>query len=695
MIDVEKIEQNLLNYRLVPLDVKRPKSKNRLALPAISVHIPWLTIALGFFLARALMLDELLPFGIAFLAAVYKSQKLRPGWAMISIGIGYISLASHIDLFPYYIATLLIWLVGHNKMFNQKDGYWIFWFFVSLVAIKAPLVITRIDANYPMIWISAVSEFLLATAAYSMFSAFINRKRTLALESKEFQMIVLLFAIFLGVDLMVGQLPLRIMIMFYLILAAARLGGATLALIVGPIFAVFGLLLRFPLELVVLVTTVTVLAGFLVRFPFGLFLASIVGYLLSFGVPVVADTVPFIIILMISSAAVYLTPAVYLRKLERLIPGTKKYSQRQASYASRSQVILDKRVEQFSQVFNELAVALEENGFIAKQLASLAEVVTELRAGLNTKVEFAEMIEDKLWEDLDSPELAELTVLNTNETYNIVGKRLSRCGEQWCSHVAKVSGKLLGDNYIVTRRNCLSIGKCGFDISSKPRYVVDVKTSKIAHGKVSGDCNTVFPLSSSRVAVLISDGMGTGAEALNDSLATIKLLEKMLRIGYAPELAVEVLNQTLLARSSVESFATVDFVVVNLNSGQLEFIKVGSAASFIKRGRHVEVIQNHSLPIGILNHIEVEPERRLINEGEYLVMLTDGVLEFQRDAVDKDKWLCNLLRNVEDDLSCQDLANFILFASIEAAGGAISDDMTVLVAKIIRNDLEIYPYQRS
>ena len=155
------------------------------------------------------------------------------------------------------------------------------------------------------------------------------------------------------------------------------------------------------------------------------------------------------------------------------------------------------------------------------------------------------------------------------------------------------------------------------------------------------------------------------------------------------------INQTLLARSTSDSFATIDFVVTDLESGQLEFVKIGAAPSFIKRGRNIEVIQNHALPIGILNHVEVEPERRLLYEGEYLIMITDGVLEFQRDVVNKEQWLCNILRRVDDNIGCQELANLLLLQSIEAADGAISDDMMVLVAKLVRRDPEIHPYQRS
>lgn len=692
---MERIEPSAHNYRLVPLEVKR-KRRSRIRPVSLSLKVPWMLILIGFFLARAQLLDELMPFGAAFLAAVYRSPRPRPWWALLSIGLGYASLTTpdH-TLFPYYAAALLIWLVGRNQSLRQKNGYWVFWLFVSFLVVKAPLTFRLLGVSYPMIWITAVCEGLIAVAAYSMFSTVVSKKRSYALDTKEFQAGLLLTAIYLGSDLLIGQLSLRLIIMFYLILAAARIGGASLAFMVGPLFALISLLVRLPVETAVLVTAVAVISGFLAKVPFGLYLAGISASLLAFGVPIVSETVEHILMLLIASTAVYLTPDQHLRQLGRFIPGTSHHANRQASHAVRAQQILEERVDQFSEVFYELAKVLEGSRFISQQLHRIALVVAQLGTELSTQVEFAEAVEDKLWQDLDSSELDELTVLHSNGTYSVVGRRLSRCGENWCNQVAQACSNLLGQSFTVAKRDCVTTGKCGFDISNQARYVVDVKTAKIAQGRVSGDNNAIFNLSTNRVGLLISDGMGTGERAASDSLATIKLLEKMLQAGYDPDLAVKVINQTLLARSTSDSFATIDFVVTDLESGQLEFVKIGAAPSFIKRGRNIEVIQNHALPIGILNHVEVEPERRLLYEGEYLIMITDGVLEFQRDVVNKEQWLCNILRRVDDNIGCQELANLLLLQSIEAADGAISDDMMVLVAKLVRRDPEIHPYQRS
>lgn len=679
------------NYRVVPLDVRTRKPKRTLLSNLAAVKIEWLPLLLGFFLARALLLDELLPFGVAYLAAVRKNPRSRSYWALFGVLAGYASLASVIEIYPYYLFTLIVWFAGSGKR-KDNNAYWTFWLVVGFLFIKVPL--TLLQNNYPMVWFAAISEVVLAVAGYSIFSALIDRK-VYALNSLEFQIVLLLIAILLGVDLSIGGLPLRIIIMFYLIFAAARLDGAGLTFIVGPSLTVAALLLKMPIELAALLVIVAVLSGFLTKIPLGLFISGFAAYLLTFGVPVSADTVFYLIMLVIAGVAVYLTPKKNLKYLERVIPGTKKYSSRQAFHTLRSKTILEQRIELFSKLFDELAAALGDEVYVSQQLSGFAKIVEQLGTEFNANVEFAEIIEDKLWRKLDCPELEELTVMNKNDDYIINGRRRDLCGEGWCRQVAKECEALLGRRFSVTSKKCLVEGKCGFDISIKARYCLDVKTAKIARGKVSGDSNKVFQLSSHKIGLLLSDGMGTGEQAASDSLIATNLLERMISIGYDPELAVKIINQTLLARSSLEAFVTVDLVVVDLYTGQLDFIKIGAAASFVKRSHKVDVIQNHSLPIGILNHVDLEPEKRMLHAGEYLIMVTDGILEFQRDVTDKDKWISDLLRNCDSDLSSQDMANMLLMHSLEAAGGHVPDDMMVLVAKFTCEETELDPYQRS
>ena len=337
---MKHLESSAHEYRVVPLEVRR-SSKARARPLSFSLKIPVTTILVVFFPALFCWTNcSLLAWHIwqLFTGApppagngqLLEYRRLRLLGGRIRAVI-----------YPYYAATLLVWLVGVNQKMRQKNSYWVFWLLVSFLLVRAPLTIRWLGSSYPMIWFSALSEAVIAVAAYSMFSVFAHKKRSYALDVKEFQAGLLLTAIFLGTDLMVYQFPLRILIMFYLVLAAARVGQAGLALLVGPMFTLICLLLKLPLELSVLVAVVSVIAGFTAHLPFGLLFASLAGYLLAFGVPVKAETVQYLIMLTLAAVAIYLTPSQRLRQLERLLPGRKVCSQ--ASFHAAAQEILETR----------------------------------------------------------------------------------------------------------------------------------------------------------------------------------------------------------------------------------------------------------------------------------------------------------------------------------------------------------------
>lgn len=680
-------------YSVVPLAVERNKKKTRTKDKQLKFKIEWITLLTGFFLARGLLLNELLPFGIGFLAANRRHVKRMNLWPLFGVLLGLASLGPVASLFPYYINSITLWFFSSNKKVKKQHGYWIVWIFASFLLLKAPFLV---GVEYsPMTWITAFCEALIAIATYSIAEPVIQRKMVKKLAAKEIQIGLLLGAILLGAEILVVGLELRVLIMFYLVFAAARLGGLSLTTIVGPSLLVISLVLGFPQDIATLLVVVALAAGLLHKIPGGLFVGGFAGFLLTLRLPIVADNIPFLLAIITSGVLAYLTPRHHLRKLETIIPRTDRYIERQEAHCIRVQAILEDKIKQLSQIFLELAGSLDGNGFIRQQLVDFANIVEQLGVGLGDSVVFAETIEETLWQRLDCKELSELTVLQTQDGFEIIGKRQSRCGSKWCNKIVAESELLLEIHLQVHSRNCANLGKCGFTIGPKAYYKLDVKTAKLAQGRVSGDSESVFQLAANKVGLLISDGMGIGEDAASDSLATIRLLEKMTKIGFERELAVKVINQILLARNTNETFATIDLVVVDLQDGQLEFVKTGSAPSFIKRGRNVDVIQNHSLPIGILNHIDIEPEKRQLNEGDYLIMVTDGIIEFQRDVVCKDHWLSNILRRVDNDLTSQEMASSILAQSLAGSGGQVYDDMMVIVAKIIRDDPEIYPYQRS
>lgn len=217
-------------------------------------------------------------------------------------------------------------------------------------------------------------------------------------------------------------------------------------------------------------------------------------------------------------------------------------------------------------------------------------------------------------------------------------------------------------------------------------------------GHISGDSFEAAPLSEGRFLLALSDGMGVGREASAQSKHCVRLLHQLLDAGFATDVAVRTVNSVLLLRSPEESFATVDLALLDLGTGRSEFVKVGAAPSFIKRGSDVTVVKMPSVPIGIINQVEVEPEFRNLRQGDLIIMITDGIWDLSKDDLDKERWILDFLVR-EQSTDPEELAERLLARALTLMP-VPEDDLTVLVGKVCliestRGDVLAKPLQRS
>lgn len=207
-----------------------------------------------------------------------------------------------------------------------------------------------------------------------------------------------------------------------------------------------------------------------------------------------------------------------------------------------------------------------------------------------------------------------------------------------------------------------------------------VSSAIVCNGQTeeSGDSHMINSLSGGKFIATLSDGMGTGHRASRDSGAIISLLEDFMNTGFDKKTAVKLINSIMVMKSANEAFATVDMCMVDLYSGETEFIKNGAEASYIKRKKATETVRGASLPIGIMSGIEADSFAHNIDEGDIIVMISDGI-EMKNG---KDGWLRRVIERTDSDISPKELADEIMEKSLELKGGVADDDMTVIVMKI-------------
>ncbi len=332
----------------------------------------------------------------------------------------------------------------------------------------------------------------------------------------------------------------------------------------------------------------------------------------------------------------------------------------------------------------------ESRGLVASQLKGVASIMHSLGREMRMDVEFEHDLAEEIKQEIAKLKLfvAQVEVFRRRDRVDVViTKPACQVNENQCNdQLIPLVSSLVGRPVARMHHKCPGHGgkgKCTLCLSTSQPLQVDTGVAQVCRAGtgVSGDTVSVKELPSGKLAVLLSDGMGNGPEASRESRATVAVLEQLLRSGFDQNTAVQTINSVLMLRSSQETFATVDMAVLDLYTGIAELTKIGATAAFLKRGDHIECVRSSSLPAGILHKIEVESFRVNLQPGDILVMITDGLLDSQKDVTDKEEWFTRILRQCNQE-SPDALAKYLLERANMNARGQALDDMTVVAVRI-------------
>lgn len=178
-----------------------------------------------------------------------------------------------------------------------------------------------------------------------------------------------------------------------------------------------------------------------------------------------------------------------------------------------------------------------------------------------------------------------------------------------------------------------------------------------------------------KMLVAISDGMGSGEAAAEESRRVISLMYSLISAGLPRQLALSTINAVLLSRGGEELFATADMLTIDLDTGQAEFTKLAASRSYIVRGKAVHVVEGGRLPLGILDEVEPGVRCARLRRGDVVFMMTDGVADALPEEV-LSELMVVAVRSEE-----KDMARYLVDAAAMRSG-VRRDDMTAVCIKI-------------
>lgn len=201
---------------------------------------------------------------------------------------------------------------------------------------------------------------------------------------------------------------------------------------------------------------------------------------------------------------------------------------------------------------------------------------------------------------------------------------------------------------------------------------------------ISGDNFSCLEKEDGELVLSLSDGMGFGAKACKESELVVDLLERFIEAGFTKETAIKMLNSAMVIRGEDEQYSTVDIASVNLYTGETTFYKIGASATFIRhKDGSVDCLLSTSLPVGVSFEIEIEQAVKQLSDGDFLVMITDGVIEYlHTDSPEEtlEEMIANIHTNHPGLLAKKLLDQVMVYTN-----GVVRDDMTVLAAALWEN----------
>ena len=203
---------------------------------------------------------------------------------------------------------------------------------------------------------------------------------------------------------------------------------------------------------------------------------------------------------------------------------------------------------------------------------------------------------------------------------------------------------------------------------------------------IGGDFYDFFEIDDERLGMVMADVSGKGIPAAIFMAVSRTMIHiSGLQRDYTAADCLRVSNQMLCKESADNMFVTVFYAIYNVKTGEINYCNAGHNPPYILRkdGKLEKLPNSDSGMLGVFDFLDFSDEYVKLEEGDMLMMYTDGVDEAcnVNNEVFGDERLEKVLRE-SAGLSCQASIDKML-DNVRAftAGAPQSDDITMMALK--------------
>lgn len=336
---------------------------------------------------------------------------------------------------------------------------------------------------------------------------------------------------------------------------------------------------------------------------------------------------------------------------------------------------------------------MESRLAVAGQFFEVADIIDDFSESLEDGEEIVQSDTKRLKQKLAARKVKvkDLTIMErvNKKTYVYMTAKMKRGRFVTAREICDMLKEVLDRDFVLGKGCRMVVSKeyMTYEFVEDTHYktIEGVARAAKADEEVSGDAYTLMHLDSGQLVMSLSDGMGSGTEANEESEYIIRLMEQLMETGFGKHAAVRLINSMMFLKSDKQAFSTIDMGMADLYTGKCEFIKIGAAASFIKHDGNVECISSSTLPVGAFTELDYEGITRSLTDGDIVIMVTDGIINNLEDETGSGE---EKLKEYIASLTIQnpqEIADAILARARSGSPGPAGDDMSVLACGFYEN----------
>lgn len=202
---------------------------------------------------------------------------------------------------------------------------------------------------------------------------------------------------------------------------------------------------------------------------------------------------------------------------------------------------------------------------------------------------------------------------------------------------------------------------------------------------VGGDYFNIINVDEKRLDVVIADVAGKGVPASLVMVMISTVLKNIIKANYGPRRIIAFLNKFLCRESTLERYATLSYVSIEVMENKLQFTNSGHSPLVVYKAAldRFEQIDTPGIPLGIDADQTYSQKETEFRAGDIIAMYTDGITEAMNEQNDMYGFerLCTAIKKNHGE-SAETIGTIILEEIEMFAGGAEQhDDMTLIIVK--------------